>query len=88
MDNIPRPDVPCADGNCDLDLAVILGWSYAAIVVVVVIVIVYAGIQYMISEGDPTKVKEAERAILYAIIGLIVVTVAAGIIGFVTGAFA
>jgi hypothetical protein len=41
-----------------------------------VIVIIIAGIQYMVSTGDPTKVNNAKNAIIYAIVGLVVAVLA------------
>jgi len=75
---------PCDDGNL---IGSILMWAYITIGVVAVIIFIYAGIVYMTSEGEPEKVKEAERIINYTIIGLIVATAAAAMVGFVTGAF-
>lgn len=51
--------------------------------VAAVIVIIIAGIQYMISTGDSTKVNNAKNAILYAVIGLVVAVIAQGLVIFV-----
>lgn len=48
--------------------------------VVAVVAVVIAGFTYTLSQGDPGKVTQAKNAILYAIIGLVVVLAAAGII--------
>lgn len=48
--------------------------------VVAVVAVVIAGFTYTLSQGDPGKVAQAKNAILYAIIGLVVVLAAAGII--------
>ena len=50
-----------------------------------VIVIVIAGIQYMLSTGDPAKVSRAKDAIIYAVIGLLVVVIARTLVVFVIG---
>jgi hypothetical protein len=50
-----------------------------------VIVIIIAGIQYMVSTGDPTKVNNAKNAIIYAIVGLIVAVLARTLVVFVVG---
>lgn len=57
-------------------LSVIIG-------VAAVIVIIIAGIQYMLSTGDPTKVNNSKNAILYAIVGLIVAAVSQVIVKFI-----
>lgn len=47
-----------------------------------VIVIMVAGIQYMLSTGDPTKVNNAKNAIIYAVVGLVVAVFARTIVVF------
>lgn len=51
--------------------------------VAAVIVIIIAGIQYMLSTGDPTKVNNSKNAILYAVVGLIIAGAAQVIVQFV-----
>jgi len=48
-----------------------------------VIVIIIAGIQYMTSTGDSTKVNNAKNALLYAVIGLIVAVLAQSVVFFI-----
>lgn len=49
--------------------------------------IVYGGIKYMVSQGDATQVRQARDAILYALIGLVIVAVAFFAVNFVIGRF-
>ncbi len=49
---------------------------------IAVIFIVIGGVQYMISSGDPGKIKKAKDTILYAIIGLIICVLAFAIVNF------
>ncbi len=51
--------------------------------VIAVIAIIIAGIRFATSHGDPQSVNTAKNTILYAVIGLIVIVVARGIIVFV-----
>ena len=51
---------------------------------VAVIVIIVGGISYVVSAGDPAKVKKAKDTILYAVVGLVVALLAFAIIRFVT----
>jgi hypothetical protein len=51
--------------------------------VAAVVVIIIAGIQYMMSTGDPTKVNNAKNAILYALVGLGVAVAAQVIVRFI-----
>lgn len=47
-----------------------------------VIVIIVAGIQYMVSTGDATKINNAKNAIIYAVVGLVVIVAARTIVVF------
>jgi divalent metal cation (Fe/Co/Zn/Cd) transporter len=50
-----------------------------------VIVIVVAGILYALSAGDSNQTKQAKNAILYAVVGLVVIMMAFVITSFVIG---
>lgn len=50
-----------------------------------VIVIIVAGIQYMLSTGDPTKTNNSKNAILYAVAGLVIAVFARFIVTFIVG---
>lgn len=52
---------------------------------VAVAYIIYGGIKFSISNGDPAKVKEAREAIIYSVIGLIIVIISFTLINFVIG---
>lgn len=54
--------------------------------VVAVIVIIAAGILYIISRGDATRITRAKNAIIGAVTGLVVIILAYVITGFVIGA--
>lgn len=49
------------------------------------LMIVIAGLRYILSGGEPTKVAESKRMIVYAAIGILVVASAAAIVNFVLG---
>lgn len=53
-----------------------------------VIVIIIAGYIYVTSVGNPTSVSKAKNAILYAVIGLVVIILAFVITRFVIGSIA
>jgi hypothetical protein len=48
-----------------------------------VIIIMLAGLQYMIAEGDSSKVSSAKNTLLYALVGLVITIVARSIVAFV-----
>ena len=78
VNNIPK--------NTDVDVRAILNWVYAFAGLVAVGFIVYGAVNYAMTQGDPGKIKQAGQTIAFAVIGLVVVLVAAGITNFVVGA--
>lgn len=49
--------------------------------------IIHSGLKYVTSRGDAANVKSAKDTLLYAVIGLIVASLAFVIVNFVVGAF-
>lgn len=56
------------------------------VAVVAVIFIIYAGIQLVTSEGEQSKMEKAKHTILYAVIGLIIIGLAAVMVRFTVDA--
>lgn len=56
---------------------------FAIMGVVAVLIIVIAGVKFIISRGDPQATATARRAILYSVIGLVVLILSFGIVTFV-----
>ena len=52
---------------------------------IAVIIIIIGGISYVTSTGDSSRIKLAKDTILYAIIGLVVITIAYAVVHFVIG---
>ncbi len=48
-----------------------------------VVMIIVAGIQYMLSNGDATKISNAKNTIIYAVIGLVVAVIARTLVVFI-----
>lgn len=59
-------------------------WAYAMAGLVAVVFIIKGGVEYMISRGDPGRVQKATRSLIYAVIGLVIVILAAVITNVVT----
>lgn len=76
--NIPK--------NTDLDVRGVLNWVYALAGIVAAGFIVYGGVNYVMAQGDPGKLRQAGQTIAYALIGLAVVLIAAAVTNFVAGA--
>lgn len=80
-DNSKTPGDPVNDDNgIIVKLANLLAFAAAIIAVVVVIV---AGITMMTSDGDAGKVASSRNAIIYTVIGLIVIVTARTIVVFI-----
>lgn len=58
-----------------------------AIGILSVIMIVHSGLKYTTSRGDAEQIKSAKNTLLYAVVGLIVASLAFTIVNFVIGAF-
>lgn len=65
----------------------VLTLIYFAAGVACVVVIIVAGIYYSISQGDSAKIANAKNAILYSVVGLVVILLAFTITQFVIGGF-
>lgn len=74
--NLPKNDP-------NLMITSILNMAYAVAGIVAVGFIIYGGVTYATSVGDPSKIKKASQTLLYSIIGLVVVLLAAAITNFV-----
>lgn len=61
----------------------VLTQVYVAAGIVAVIVIIVGGIRYTTSNGDAAKTKSSKNTILYAVVGLVVIIMAAAITDFV-----
>lgn len=75
---IPRVDT---DGR----LEAVFSFLFVIIGIISVIMIIIGGYWYILSGGDPQKVKKAKDTILYAVIGVALSLSAWAIIGFVIG---
>jgi hypothetical protein len=54
---------------------------------VAVAFIVWGGIQYVISQGESSKITQAKNTLLYSIVGLVIVMFSFAILNFVLGKF-
>jgi hypothetical protein len=49
------------------------------------LMLIIAGFRYTISQGDPGRVSEAKQMIVYTLVGLLVIALAATVVNFVIG---
>ena len=77
----------CGAGGCGSSLTSLVQTVSTTLLWVVgvaaVFFMIFAGIQMITSQGDPTKIKTARNTILYAVIGLIVAIASYAIVSFV-----
>jgi hypothetical protein len=68
-----------------LNVTAILNSVYAFAGIIAVGFIVYGAINYVNAQGDPGKIRSGGQTIAFALIGLVVVILAAAITNFVAG---
>lgn len=66
-------------GNVENILFTVYFWAG----IIAVLIIIIGGIRYATSNGDSAQVKSAKNTILYAVVGLVVIIMAAAITQFV-----
>ncbi len=82
IENLPNSDFGA--GNVQN----IFNTAYALAGLVAVAFIIYGGVQYVLSQGDANKAAKARGTILTAVIGLVIVILAAAVTTFVINAIA
>jgi hypothetical protein len=65
----------------------VFNWLYTFALVTGMVFIVIAAFKYMTGGGDPSKVGEAHRALLYAVVGIAVALIAAAVPSVVASLF-
>jgi len=77
--NIPKPAATPDTITKTLNIVFVIMGAVALLMLVI------AGFRYTISQGDANSVAASKRMIIYTIIGLIVISLAAAIVNFVLG---
>lgn len=64
-----------------------IGFTFLSIIigVISVVMIIYSGFLYVTSSGDANNVTKAKNTLMYAIIGLVIASLAAAIVNFALG---
>ena len=57
-------------------LETVINWVLAVAGALAALMLIYGGIKYILSSGDEKRTESAKKTILYAIIGIIVITAA------------
>ncbi len=82
--DVGQSSPPAADGNA-LRNTLTTVYIWAGIVCVIMIII--GGVRYTTSAADSAGVKSAKNTILYGIVGLVIILMAAAITQFIAGRF-
>lgn len=85
IDAITGKTGSCDPGNSGLDATIrnVIGIFSVVIGVAAVIVVLFGGFRYITAAGDTTKVNTAKNTILYAMVGLVIASLAQIIVRFV-----
>lgn len=81
--NLPNKNL--TEASLSAKIANALSITFGILGAISVLVITLAGIQYIMSGGDPQKTAKAKDTIMYAVIGLAVSILAFTIVSFVIG---
>jgi hypothetical protein len=72
--------LPKSDANA---LPLIINVVFAIFGAIAVVYVIWSGIALIISQGNPEKIAQARRAIIYAIAGLVVISLSWTIVYFI-----
>jgi cytochrome bd-type quinol oxidase subunit 2 len=78
-------DIPQTGSPDGASLNTILQYVFALGAGIAMIVIILAGIQFILSQGDPGKTAKARNTIIYAAVGLVLCALAFSIVRFILG---
>ena len=82
-------DVETADASTVITFSnMVINAMLGLAALLAIVILIIAGVIFIASLGDQEKAKQAKYAILYAVIGLIVIGLAAVVVNFVTAIFA
>lgn len=80
---LPNQNLPDDNSGIQSIFQNVLSVVFGALGVICILIITIAGLQYVLSGGDPQKTAKAKNTILYAVIGLVVAISAFTIVNFV-----
>lgn len=76
--SLPAAPVTSIGGFVGL-ICTIAGWLFVFLVVLTVVFIILAAFNYLTASGDPEKVKNASRQLIYAAVAIVVAVLARGV---------
>ena len=78
-------DIPKGNLSGNGKITELLNYSFGVLAAICFLVIVIAGVQFVLSSGEPQKINTARSAIIYAAVGLAISLSAILIVSFVLG---
>jgi hypothetical protein len=85
-DGLDVSKLPHSDATGDTGTAaigIVLPIVFGALGAIALLIIVVSGLRYVVSAGDPAKMTQAKKAILYALVGLVIALSGFSIVTFV-----
>jgi hypothetical protein len=79
------PDVGLSTSSLPQIILTIVNYALALVAVIALGFIVYGGFLYITAHGESQQVEKAKGIIVYAVIGIIVIGVAAAVVTFIIG---
>jgi len=72
-------------GTTNIDSAIrnILNFVWVIFIAFAVLSFIIAGVMFLSAQGDPEKIKEAKKAVLWGVVGVIVAIIAFSIVGII-----
>lgn len=80
-------EAPVDDGTLTNTIQIAIRVFQTAVGLIAVFFVIYGGLKYITSGGNDAGIKGAKNTLLYAVVGLVVVLIAEGIIRFVLTRF-
>lgn len=77
--------VSCSERSLNKLVSLIINIFSLIVGIVAVIMLIYSGFRYVTSGGDSSKIEEAKKTFIYALVGLIIVALAQVIVKFILG---
>lgn len=85
--NIPSDQTSITPDTISNSLLNVIKWAGEAIGVVAVIMLIYGGIMYITSMGNEQNMEKAKNTVMWAIIAIVVVSLAGLFVGFILNIF-
>lgn len=76
---LPETGIPTTGGGVLAKILLAANWIFAIFVAISVIFIVMSAFEFVTAQGDPAKVTKARMSLIYAVIGIALALLAAGI---------